>query len=74
MELTEQDFIDKMVEIAHDGYEYIDQLKCVFFTWYEFFCDKENTQDAADLASRIFEESGCEREEEYVNELLSIII
>ena len=35
--ITEKDFIDKMVEIAKDGYEYMDQLQCIFFTWNEFF-------------------------------------
>jgi hypothetical protein len=29
--ITEKDFIDKMVEIAKDGYEYMDQLQCIFF-------------------------------------------
>ena len=28
--ITEKDFIDKMVEIAKDGYEYMDQLQCIF--------------------------------------------
>ena len=26
MNLTEKDFIDKMIEIANDGHEYMDQL------------------------------------------------
>ena len=29
MNLTEKDFIDKMIEIANDGHEYMDQLECV---------------------------------------------
>lgn len=37
MNLTEKDFIDKMIEIANDGHEYMDQLQCVYFTWNEFF-------------------------------------
>ncbi len=32
MNLTEKDFIDKMIEIATDGHEYMDQLQCVYFT------------------------------------------
>lgn len=36
MNLTEKDFIDKMIEIANDGHEYMDQLQCVYFTWNEF--------------------------------------
>ena len=29
MNLTEKDFIDKMIEIANDGHEYMDQLQCL---------------------------------------------
>ena len=36
MNLTEKDFIDKMIEISNDGHEYMDQLQCVYFTWNDF--------------------------------------
>ena len=42
MNLTEKDFIDKMIEIANDGHEYMDQLQCVYFTWNEFFNPQHN--------------------------------
>lgn len=74
MGIEEQDFIDKMVDIARDGYEYIEQLKHVFFTWFEFFGSEEYPQEAEELARRLFEESGCKIEEEYVKELLSTVI
>ena len=37
MTITENDFIEKMIEIAKTGYENMTQLQCVFFTWNEFF-------------------------------------
>ena len=36
MTITENDFIEKMIEIAKTGYENMTQLQCVFFTWNEF--------------------------------------
>lgn len=33
MTITENDFIEKMIEIAKTGYENMTQLQCVFFTW-----------------------------------------
>lgn len=32
MTITENDFIEKMIEIAKTGYENMTQLQCVFFT------------------------------------------
>lgn len=34
MTITENDFIEKMIEIAKTGYENMTQLQCVFFTEY----------------------------------------
>ena len=36
MTITENDFIEKMIEIAKTGYENMTQLQCVFFTWNEY--------------------------------------
>ena len=35
--ITEADFIEKMEELIECGYEYLDSVKCIFFTWIEFF-------------------------------------
>ena len=70
--ITEKDFIDKMVEIAKDGYEYMDQLQCIFFTWNEFF----NTDN--DIASQIYSEAYSDEEpltesNDFWSELASIL-
>ena len=55
--ITEKDFIDKMVEIAKDGYEYMDQLQCIFFTWNEFFNTDNDIAVAFSIASQIYSEA-----------------
>ncbi len=55
--ITEKDFIDKMVEIAKDGYEYMDQLQCIFFTWNEFFNTDNDIAVAFSIASQIYSSS-----------------
>lgn len=57
MNLTENDFINKMIEIAGDGPEFTNQLQCVFFTWNEFFNPENNAQRAFEVASQVFSAS-----------------
>lgn len=54
MTITENDFIEKMIEIAKTGYENMTQLQCVFFTWNEFFNTEEDACRAFEVASQIF--------------------
>ena len=54
MTITENDFIEKMIDIAKTGYESMIQLQCVFFTWNEFFNTKEDACRAFEVASQIF--------------------
>ena len=51
MTITENDFIEKMIEIAKTGYENMTQLQCVFFTWNEFFNTEEDACRAFEVAS-----------------------
>ena len=53
MTITENDFIEKMIDIAKTGYESMIQLQCVFFTWNEFFNTKEDACRAFEVASQI---------------------
>ena len=53
MTITENDFIEKMIDIAKTGYESMIQLQCVFFTWNEFFNTKEDACRAFEVASRV---------------------
>lgn len=53
MTITENDFIEKMIEIAKTGYENMTQLQCVFFTWNEFFNTEEDACRAFEVASRV---------------------
>ena len=55
--ITEKDFIDKMVEIAKEGYEYMNQLQCIYFTWNEFFNPDHDFDEAFSLASQIYSEA-----------------
>lgn len=54
MTITENDFIEKMIEIAKTGYENMTQLQCVFFAWNEFFNTEEDACRAFEVASQIF--------------------
>lgn len=54
MTITENDFIEKMIEIAKTGYENMTQLQCVFFTCNEFFNTEEDACRAFEVASQIF--------------------
>ena len=74
MDLTEKDFIDKMIEIANDGHEYMDQLQCVYFTWNEFFNPQHDKKRAFEVASQIFSASSPDKaslreNDEFWNEL-----
>ena len=59
MTITENDFIEKMIDIAKTGYESMIQLQCVFFTWNEFFNTKEDACRAFEVASQIFSINIC---------------
>ena len=55
MTITENDFIEKMIEIAETGYENITQLQCVFFTWNEFFnTEEEGVKILVSMESKSF--------------------
>lgn len=66
MTITENDFIEKMIDIAKTGYESMIQLQCVFFTWNEFFNTKEDACRAFEVASQIF--SAAHPDEATLNE------
>ena len=76
--ITEKDFIDKMVEIAKDSYEYMDQLQCIFFTWNEFFNTDNDIAVAFSIASQIYSEAYSDEEpltesNDFWSELASIL-
>lgn len=75
--ITEQDFIDKMIEIANDGPEYMEELKCIYFAWNEFFNTKEDRNRAEEVASEIFSavypDGDIEEEAEFWDELFSVL-
>lgn len=78
MNLTEKDLIDKMIEIANDGHEYMDQLQCVYFTWNEFFNPQHDKKRAFEVASQIFSASSPDKaslreNDEFWNELLCVL-
>lgn len=78
MNLTEKDFIDKMIEIASDGPEYMNQLQCVYFTWNEFFNPQNDKKRAFEVASQIFSASSSDQaplseNDEFWNELLCVL-
>lgn len=72
--LTEKDFIDKMIEIAKDGYEYSEQLKCVFFTWAEFFNVEADSPEVDTVIEIICKAYGCDSvDDEIAADLLSVL-
>ena len=76
--ITEKDFIDKMIDIAKDGFEYMNQLQCIYFTWNEFFNPDNDFAEAFSLASQIYSEAFPDEEpltenNDFWSELASVL-
>lgn len=70
--VSEKDFKEKMVELIRNGYEYIDQVQCLFFAWVELF-DKYDDEDALmEMAECIAASAGGDKEET-IEKLLSVL-
>lgn len=69
--ITETDFIEKMEELIECGYEYLDSVKCIFFTWIEFFdIDSDTTLEMANHLANL---SDGTSKTDIVSDLLSVI-
>lgn len=72
--LIEKDFIDKMIEIAKDGYEYSEQLKHVFFTWAEFFNIESDSPEADTVIEIICKAYGCDSVDDEIESMLLSVL
>lgn len=70
--IKEEDFRNKMIELIQNGIEYVDQVKCVFFTWVEFF-DKDEVE-ALEMATCIANKADSDHLEDIVEDLLSVLV
>ena len=75
--LSEQDFIDKIIEFLRDGMEYMNQVQCIFFTWNEFFNEGGDDERAMALAAQVYDtvfpDGNLEGRLEFTAELMSVI-
>lgn len=69
--ITETDFIEKMEELIECGYEYLDSVKYIFFTWIEFFDIDSDT--ALEMANHLANLSDSASKTDMVSDLLSVV-
>ena len=71
MGINEREFLDKMVALAKAGEDQVEHLKCVFYTWAEFF--EADTETADGIAELLADAAGAADKEKFKKDLLCIL-